>query len=113
MNMQRKIHFHGELCIVEVEETKVVGKQLVSSEDVKLADSEVTGNDHMLEMVKGVTVFSDADADRFFVKSEVPATIYCKIRDRHTDLVLPAGTYEIGKAQEWDHIEQSRRNVLD
>jgi hypothetical protein len=89
-------------------------KKLEPKEDVKLADSEVTGNDHMLQVVPGVHVWNDEQADKFLVKTDVDTKIYCKIADRHTDLQLFKGkTYEIGKAQEWDHLSRERRNVRD
>lgn len=114
--MKTKIHFHGELVIIEKPNADVKSgmKKLNPTQDVKLADSEVTGNDHMLQFNPGVHVWSDETADKFLVKTEVDTKIYCKISDRHTDLKLKGGyCYEIGKAQEWDYIKQERRNVRD
>lgn len=112
--MDTVIHFHGELVIVEHTNSKFSGEKIKTKEDIKLADSEVTGNDHMLEYVDGLTVWRDEDADKFFVKSEKPTKIYCKIKDRHDDLFLKEGVdYEIFPAQEYDHLSRAVRNVRD
>jgi hypothetical protein len=115
METKKKVYFHGELVITECEKSEVTGKKMSTAEDIKLAASEVTGNDHMLKAMKGLTVFDDQKADRFFVTvpREAKAEVFCKIADRHTTLELPAGTYKIGKAQEFDHISRAKRNVLD
>lgn len=108
------IHFHGELVIIERKTKPENLKRVETTSDIKLADSEVTGNDHMLKHVPGLEVWSDEAADKFFVSTKEDTKIYCKIADRHSDLVLKGGhCYEIGKAQEWDHISRERRNVLD
>lgn len=110
----KKINFHGELCVVQVEE--VSGQIVEAKGDIKLADSETTGNDHMLRVVPGVHVFVDSsdEMEQHFVKVEQPTKIYCKLDNRHTALELPAGTtWKITPAQEWDHLSRERRNVLD
>lgn len=111
----KKVFFHGELVISQCEESEVSGEAVKTSEDFRLAESEVTGNDHMLKAMQGLEIFNDKKADRFFVKvpRESKAEIFCKIADRHTTLELPSGTYKIGKAQEFDHISRAKRNVLD
>lgn len=112
--MKQKVHFHGELVIVETTQEPVNMTRVVAKGDVKLADSEVTGNDHMLQMNPGVHVWSDEAADKFLVRADEPTKIYCKINDRHTDLQLLKGkSYIITPAKEWDHLEREKRNVRD
>lgn len=112
--METVIHFHGELVIVEGLVGERTGVELTEAKDIKLADSEVTGNDHMLEFVDGLTVWRDEDADKFFVRSEKPTKIYCKIKDRHDDLLLKEGVdYTIFPAREYDHLSEAVRNVRD
>ena len=109
-----KVNFHGELCVVQVE--VVSGEQVKPEGDFKLADSETTGNDHMLRVVPGVHVFIDSsdELEKHFVQAEQTTQIYCKLDNRHTALELPAGTtWKITPAQEWDHLARERRNVLD
>lgn len=107
----KQIHFHGEVCILEVDEIPSQAKALEAKEDFKLADSEVTGNNHMLEVNPGVSVFQwDED---FYVSTREETKVYCLLKDRHDDLKLPAGNYKITPAKEWDYIEQSKRSVRD
>lgn len=109
-----EIHFHGELVIVEGLVEEISGKKIKGKADIKLADSEVTGNDHMLKFVDGLTVYRDEDADKFFVRSEQPTKIYCKVRDRHDDLILKENVdYIIFPAKEYDHMSQAIRQVRD
>lgn len=66
MNKKTKVYFHGELIIVERPAPFAGVRKLAVSEDLKLADSETTGNHHMLKIVPGVHVFQDLDdMDRF------------------------------------------------
>lgn len=110
----KTIHFHGELVVIENTETEITGVEIKGEQDVKLADSEVSGNDHMLKVIPGIVTFRDEDLDKFFVKAEVDTKIYCKIKDRHDDLVLKGGVnYEIFPAREYDHIRDAIRNVRD
>ena len=111
-----KIYKHGEVIIkaVKNENAKITGKEIKGNRDLILADSETTGNHHMLQVIEGVHTYRDEDLDKFFVRPEVETKIYCKLDNRHTDLILKKGyTYEIEKAKEWDHLEQEIRNVRD
>ena len=115
MDKKTKVYFHGELIIVERPAPFAGVRKLEVSEDLKLADSETTGNHHMLKIVPGVHVFQDLDdMDRFFVRPKIETKIYCALESRHTDLALKPGCeYEIFPAQEQDHITRSARKVLD
>jgi hypothetical protein len=105
---------HGEVRIVRHESVEVSGQKIETKEDIILADSESTGNHHMLQVVPGVHVWKDSDADKFFVKPEVETKIYCKLDNRHTDYQLKEGyTYEIYKAREYDHINKIQRKIAD
>jgi hypothetical protein len=108
----KEIHFHGELCIREVNDVPKEASSKQSKGDFKLADSENTGNHHMLEVVPGVDIFQWDE--EVYVKNQVDARVYCVLQERHDDLVLPGGkTWKITPAKEWDHIREERRNVLD
>lgn len=110
------VYKHGELIIVErpLNSVNVTGNKLSSNDDVKLADSETTGNDHMLQIVPGVHAWSDESAEKFLVRCEESTKIYCKLNNRHTDLELLKGfDYEISHAVEYDHLERIYRKVVD
>ena len=107
----KKIHFHGEVCILEIDSIPTEAKKLETKGDFKIADSEVTGNDHMLAVNPAVALYG-FDED-IYVETREETKVYCLLKDRHDDLSLPAGNYKITPAQEWDHVEQMKRNVLD
>lgn len=111
----KTVHFHGELIIVETNEKPSSEYTKVDTKgDFKLADSEVTGNDHMLKVVPGVHVYSNDLVYKFLVETEIDTEIYCKIKNRHTDVTLIGGhSYEIGRANEFNHISRERRGVRD
>ena len=114
MKKQVRIAKHGEVRIVKEDNAIVTGIEVKSEEDIILADSETTGNHHMLKMIPGVHVFRDDKLDKYFVKADVDTKVYCKLDNRHTDYKLKGGnTYSIYKAREYDHIEKVRRSVRD
>lgn len=115
MGTKEKVAFHGELIIVERSIPLDNFKEIEAVEDFKLADSETTGNHHLLKVVPGVHIFQDlADAERYFVRANAETQIYCKIEARHSAFTLKPGCeYEIFPAQEEDHITRSARRVLD
>lgn len=105
---------HGEVRIVRHENIEISGQKIEAKEDIILADSESTGNHHMLQVIDGVHVWKDELADKFFVQPEKPTKIYCKLDNRHTDYELKEGyTYEIYKAREYDHITKIQRKIID
>ena len=112
--MKTKISFHGELCIVEVDEIPSRAKPIKTyGKDYKLADSEATGNHHMLSVHPGVAL-AGFDGDVYAKVTEKSSKIYCMLENRHTDHSLDSGkTYKIVPSQEWDYIEQQRRAVRD
>ena len=109
------IYKHGEVRVIERElDFAITGKKFETKEDIILADSETTGNHHMLQVIPGVHVYRNDKLDKFFVKTEVDTKVYCKLENRHTPMSLKTGyTYEITKAKEWDHLSRERRNVKD
>ena len=107
----KQVHFHGELCILEVEEIPAGGNKLDTQKDYKLADSENTGNDHMLATHNAMAMYGfDEDV---YLETREEAKVYCLLKDRHDDLILPPGNYKITPAKEYDHLKQEKRNVVD
>lgn len=108
-----KAIFHGEVVIVKARNIPD-GVQRVVASDQKyiLADSEATGNHHCLEAKEGVELFEDANGV-LWLKNEVPVDVFCAIKERHDNITLEPGIWEIDKAQEYDHLLDIKRNVAD
>lgn len=73
-----------------------------------LADGEVTGHAHVIEDTTGVELV------------EVNGTLYMKCaedrtltHEEHKAIHVPAGCYEIGIVQEYDHFTEEARAVRD
>lgn len=116
MRKKREIRIakHGELRIVRYKTKKIKGDLITSDEDIILADSETTGNHHMLEMKPGVQVWNDKQSDKFLIKVDNSTKIYCVHENRHDDYTLDEGYfYEIYRAREYDHFLQRKREVVD
>jgi hypothetical protein len=109
--MKNKCILHGE-CIVfrsslppNALPTKVEGSYKI------VADSEVTGNHHVVDVPAGVT-FYEADGVTF-MQNEVPTQIRCIVAERHNSIELEPGTWEFGTQKEYDYIAGELVNVRD
>lgn len=106
--------FHGEVVIVK---SKCMPKglkkvELFDEKSYKLADSEQTGNHHLLEAKEGVELYED-DKGVLWLKNDVPVDVFCAVKERHDNITLSPGIYEIDKAQEFDYLTGMKRNVSD
>lgn len=90
----------------DVKEKKVDGKYLI------VADSETTGNHHVVDNLKGVNFFENAGGTVFMQNTE-PTQIRCVIDNRHDAIELEPGTWEFGVQQEYDYYTESLRAVQD
>lgn len=99
---------HGELCIFR---GVSVPKDSKKRKDYKLADSETTGNHHMLEEKEGVELYEKDGV--IYVKNDVPVDVYCVVKERHDNITLDPGVWEVTPAQEYDYLTQEKRNVAD
>ena len=106
-----KVYKHGELCIFSGASLPRDAKKLDCKGDYKLADSETSGNHHMLEVKEGVEIYEHEGT--LFVKTSVPTDVYCVVKERHDNQTLEPGVYEISPAQEYDHLTQEKRRVAD
>lgn len=104
--------FHGELTIHLIKELPTGSKKVKSDKDFYiLADSENTGNHHVLEKKEGIELYERDGI--LYMKSIVPAEISCVIKERHDSIVLQPGIYEIDRAKEFDYLSMEKRNVAD
>jgi hypothetical protein len=76
-----------------------------------IADSETTGNHHVIDIKRGTRFFKSGD--RSFVAVEEPTQVRCVHPARHDAVTLTPGVYETSLQQEYDHFEQNLRNVRD
>lgn len=108
---------HGEVLI-----TKETGsiptdaqKATAAEGSYKVADSETTGNHHLLEEVEGVDVFEKGGM--FYVSPSKPLTVRCVDEKRHDRITLPplkkGEFYKFDKQQEYDHLLDEVRAVQD
>lgn len=117
-NKQNKIAngwLHGECVLKQVPLPDGCQIQtdlkLANDGGVIIADSETTGNHHVIDRVPGVDFYTKDD--RRFVVSSVDFDVRCVLKERHDTFKLPPGSYEIGFQKEYDYLTQSLRNVRD
>lgn len=80
---------------------------------VIVADSETTGNHHVVDVVDGVDFFED-EKGTLFMESSVETNIRCVIGQRHHLIPLSPGiTYEFGSQQEYDPFTARMNKVRD
>lgn len=108
-----KTYTHGEVILMKVcqmpKEVKPV--KLFKKNCYRLADSETTGNHHLLEAKEGVELFEYKGV--LWLKNTVPVDVYCAIKERHDNITLEPGIWEIDKAQEHDYLTGMKRKVSD
>lgn len=105
---------HGE-CIVSPSEIPSDAQPKLSTPGASymiVADSEVTGNHHVVDLFEGVQFFETAER-KLFMKNSVPTQIRCVKADRHTAIDLAPGSYEFSYQQEYDYFTEALRNVRD
>lgn len=109
-----KTIFHGEVTIHKSNELPKGLKKakLFGNKSYKLADSETTGNHHLLEAKDGVELYEGSNGI-LWLKNEVPVDVYCVIESRHDNITLDPGIWEIDKAQEHDYLTGMKRQVAD
>jgi hypothetical protein len=76
-----------------------------------IADSETTGNHHVVDMVEGTKVFRSGD--RTFILNTKPTQVRCVHANRHDAIAMPPTVWEVGIQQEYDHFAQYMRAVRD
>lgn len=110
-NANPSVIIHGE-CMVFASEIPASAKPLkVEGSHLIVADSETTGNHHVVTKKKGVRFFQDGE--RRFMRNSVKTEISCVHPDRHDSITLEPGTYEFGTQQEYDPFAENMRNIRD
>ncbi len=115
--MKDKIWIHGE-CVIK----KTVGQIPNDAKKIKavngawkIADSETTGNHHLLEEMEGIELFEKDGM--FYVRPSKPMTVRCVDQKRHDSIILEPCTVEeilvISRQSEVDHLTDEVRAVRD
>ena len=103
---------HGEAMIFPSSLPKSASKiNPTNSEYHIIADSETTGNHHVIDCNDGVEFF-EADGVTY-MKNTKPTRVRCVHTDRHSPIELYPGVWEMSFQKEWDHFEANLRNVRD
>jgi len=111
MKKLKKAIVHGECVLFSSRLPAEAEQEQIESNYVVIANSEVTGNHHVVDLKPGVNVYKKGS--RRFIKNSVETTVRCAIADRHNDIKLSPGTWEIDFQQEYDYFSESMRNVRD
>ena len=103
---------HGE-CTVFLSALPATAKRIATivGTPVIVADSETTGNHHVVDVLDGVEFYQDGET-KYMVNS-VETNIHCVIADRHDAITLPPGTYEFGFQMEYDPFTARLAKVRD
>ena len=76
-----------------------------------VADSEVTGNHHVVDLIDGVEFFQDGGT--LFMRNSKPTRIRCLLQERHDAIELEPNTWEFGTQKEYDYIANELVSVRD
>jgi hypothetical protein len=113
MSNKPKLFLHGECKIVERTSLPAGAKpKSVEGPHLIVADSETTGNHHVVETGASVQFF-DGEGGSVFMVNESPTIVKCVHANRHDSIEIPAGTWEFGSQKEYDYLNQELRNVRD
>lgn len=109
----KKMMFHGE-CVIRQISKMPEGLNRVTPENgyVKIAESEVTGNHHQVEVKNKDIEFYEKDG-LLYAKVNEPTTIGCVLKERHDDIPLPVGFWQFSKAVEFQPFKRTLQSVLD
>lgn len=107
-----KIFLHGEVLIKEYDGKIPSDAKLVAPLNgaYKLADSETTGNHHLLEAEPGMKVYEHEGL--FYISFDKKGTVKCVDTKRHDTIKIP-GKSTSGAQQEYDYITEEVRAVRD
>ncbi len=109
-----EVILHGECMVFPSKLPNNIKKKKISKKIgfVIVADSETTGNHHVVDAIDGVNFYED-EKGALFMESTVDTQIRCVHADRHDAITIPAGTYEFGTQQEYDPFTARMQKVRD
>lgn len=103
---------HGECILTKVNKLPkgVIRKKLKDNYQI-IANSETSGNHHVVDIEEGVE-FYEKDG-KLYLKVENEATVRCLIKERHDEVKIDKGIYEIDYQKEFDYLDNTERLVRD
>ena len=105
---------HGECLVMRIDALPEGAKEIKPTEGyLKVADSETTGNHHVVDVSPGVNFFESGGKHYMTVAEGKEANMRCVLPSRHDNEKLGPGTYEFDFQQEEDHLTNSSRRVRD
>lgn len=109
----KKVILHGEAMILKNTLPKSAIKIKPSNQQYHIiADSETTGNHHVIDIHEKLEFYMDADGTMYMVNEE-PTQVRCLHANRHDAIELKAGCWEFGIQQEYDHFAEALKKVRD
>lgn len=110
---QNECVLHGEAMILPADLPADAVEINPTNKDYHIiADSETTGNHHVIDAVPGTRFWSSGG--KTFMTNERETRVRCVHPARHNPITLDPGTYQVGEAQlEYDHFAQNLRKVRD
>lgn len=106
-----KVYLHGEVCLKEIDSLPKGLKRVKSKNDYIIAPSENSGNHHCIENSKDVEIYEKDGV--LFMKNNAPAKMFCVDEARHDTEIVPAGIWEVNRANEYDYLSEMVRKVQD
>lgn len=102
---------HGEVILHK--STLPTGAKKVSTKGSYhiIASSETSGNHHVIDVHDGVEFYEKDGV--LYMKNEVSTDVRCVVKERHDNITLDPGVWEIDKQQEFDYLTMEKRNVAD
>ena len=109
--MNNRAYLHGEAFIHASKIPDGARKVKADGKFKIIAPSETSGNHHIIDCPEGVEFYEKDGA--LYMKNDVETEVRCVITERHDNITLPSGEWEIGIQQEYDPFEARSRNVSD
>jgi hypothetical protein len=109
--MEKDCIIHGEVFVFKSVVPKDAVKCAQKGAFRVVAPSETSGNHHVIDAPAGVEFYEKDGV--LYMKNDVPTDIRCVMTERHDNITLPAGEWEIGTQLEYDPFEARSRKVAD
>lgn len=112
MNKQTNVILHGEAMIFQSKLPSTASQIKPSNKQYHIiADSETTGNHHVIDNIPGTTFYRAGDT--MYMENTAKTNVRCVLADRHDTIAIEPGTWEFGIQKEYCHLTQQLTNVRD